>query len=244
MSTKTLEIIGDSLSIGQYATYEGLSSWAYYLGSGLKDFDYSISAYSGICLHDRECWGNPRGQTYQWHHTCDSSPRAREIYGSNPPKWDFRAHAAADLVIINLGANDDLNGVLREEFERSYIEHINEVHRIWPQAQIILMACLELSRGSVPSGTTYVQKPQLVQEIQNVYQYFQDLGHDYVHYFDTTGILQQNDIALESHLTDFGNVKIASHLMQWIKGRFGFGMETKGGEILHGTRYWNTESDY
>ena len=56
------EIIGDSLTAGQYSTYERLSSYAYGLGEGLGNVEYSITASPGICLHDTDCRGNPRGQ--------------------------------------------------------------------------------------------------------------------------------------------------------------------------------------
>lgn len=41
---RAIEIIGDSLSAGQYSTYEGLSSYAYGLGAGLGDTEYSVTA--------------------------------------------------------------------------------------------------------------------------------------------------------------------------------------------------------
>jgi hypothetical protein len=73
------------LSSGDYATYEGLSSWAYDFAAGLGNVEYSITvrslphmlptmltgkAYPGICLHDQNCWGNPRGQVSDGLHCC------------------------------------------------------------------------------------------------------------------------------------------------------------------------------
>ncbi|PKY05002.1 GDSL-like Lipase/Acylhydrolase-like protein [Aspergillus campestris IBT 28561] len=240
-ASKTVEVIGDSLSIGQYATYEGLSSWAYAVGAGLQDVEYSITAYSGICVHDRECWGNHHGQVYQWYRTCDSSPRARRIYGANPPRWDFGAHAAADLVIINLGANDDLNGVSSTDLVSSYITLIDGVHSVWPDAHIVIMS---LWGDFVQRGLTFVQAPQGVREITTVYQHYRDQGKGYVHFFETSGIFKHGDIAQDGHLNDMGNAKLASHLMQWISSQFGWTMDTDGAEILHGTQYWNTEGNY
>jgi len=95
--------IGDSLSAGQYATYEGISSYSWGLGEGFGDIEFSITAYPGICLHDARCYGNLRGQAYQWLQTSDTSGRAIEIWGDNPEPWDFAAHQPADIVVINLG---------------------------------------------------------------------------------------------------------------------------------------------
>lgn len=78
---RRIEVIGDSLASGMYTSYEGLSSWAYALGAGLGDTEYSITAYPGICAADQDCWGNPRGQSHQWFYTSDTSYRASVMYG-------------------------------------------------------------------------------------------------------------------------------------------------------------------
>lgn len=137
---RRIEVIGDSLSSGMYGTYEGLSSYAYGLAAGLGDTEYSVTAYPGICVTDQECWGNPRGQTYQWYRTSDTGGRATNIYGTNPPLWDFSKHPAADIVVINLGTNDNntANNVTNEDYYNSYVELVEGVHNVWPKAQIII----------------------------------------------------------------------------------------------------------
>lgn len=95
--------IGDSLSAGQYATYEGISSYSWGLAEGFGNVEFDITAYPGICLHDGRCYGNLRGQTYQWLHTSDTSGRAIEIWGNNPEPWKFGQHQKSDIVVINLG---------------------------------------------------------------------------------------------------------------------------------------------
>jgi hypothetical protein len=89
-----------------------------------------------------------------------------------------------------------------------------------------------------------------------------DTGTNFVHYFNTTGILQHNDMIFAAlpHPTDAGHVKVASHLMQYIKLTFGwdFGeavyawirsiltehLAATGPEVQHGTTYWNNEVGY
>lgn len=78
---RTMELIGDSLSAGQYATLEGISSYSWGLMEGFGNTEFSITAYPGICLHDSRCYDNMHGQTYQWLKTSDTSGRALEIYG-------------------------------------------------------------------------------------------------------------------------------------------------------------------
>lgn len=38
-----VEIIGDSISAGQFGSYEGISSWAYSFAAGLGNAEYSIT---------------------------------------------------------------------------------------------------------------------------------------------------------------------------------------------------------
>jgi hypothetical protein len=78
---RTIEFIGDSLSAGDFQTYEGMSSFAYGVGEGLGETEYYITAYPGICAADQNCWGNPRGQVHQWFYASDTSWRASAIWG-------------------------------------------------------------------------------------------------------------------------------------------------------------------
>jgi len=138
---RTIELIGDSLSAGQYATLEGLSSYSYGLAAGLGNTEYSLTAYPGICLFDKLCWGNPHGQLYQWFRTSDTSYRASQIWGDNPEWWDFSKQPAADIVLINLGTNDNnaANNVTTDGFVAQYKMLIEGIHTVWPDAQIILI---------------------------------------------------------------------------------------------------------
>jgi hypothetical protein len=66
----------------------------------------------------------------------------------------------------------------------------------------------------------------------------------FVHYFNTTGILQHNDIAPQWHPTDVGHVKVASSLIQYVRLVFGWVLYATGPEVFHETLYWNTEQGY
>ncbi|RAK96932.1 SGNH/GDSL hydrolase family protein [Aspergillus ibericus CBS 121593] len=239
---KTVEIIGDSFASGQYATYEGLSSWAYNFAAGLGDVEYSITAYPGICLTDEECYADKaRGMTYQWFYASDAGVRANATYGDHPEKWNFSSHQPADLVVIDLGTNDrrPQNNIPGSTFYDSYVELVNSVHKTYPNAQIVIMS---LWGNFTRSGDTYIQSPFYVSEIQRVSQHFQDDG--FVHYFGTKGILQHNDIDPQEHPTDVGHLKIASHLMQWTKLKLGWEFGATGPEVQHDTLYWNNQDSY
>lgn len=137
---RTIEILGDSLSAGQYATLEGLSSYTYGLSAGLGNTEYSLTAYPGICLFDKQCYGNLRGMFYQWFRTSDTSGRAIDIWGDEPEVWDFSKQQAADIVVINLGTNDNnsANNVTTAGYVAQYTMLVEGIHAVWPKAQIIL----------------------------------------------------------------------------------------------------------
>ncbi|KAE8369228.1 SGNH hydrolase-type esterase domain-containing protein [Aspergillus caelatus] len=219
---RTVEIIGDSLASGQYATYEGLASWGFNFAAGLGNAEYTIT-------------------TYQWSRASDVGDRANAAFGDKPESWNFTAHRVADLVIINLGTNDGRTGndIPGDDYYQSYVKMVENVHSVWPDAQIVLMS---LWGNFVKSGSTWVQKPFYESEVQNVYQHFEKDG--YVHYFDTKGILQHNDISPGGHPTDFGHLKIASHLMQWTKIKLGWEFGATGPEVQHDTTYWNNQESY
>lgn len=139
--SRTIEVIGDSLSAGQYATLEGISSYSYGLAAGLGNTEYSITAYPGICLFDKRCYGNLRGMFYQWFRTSDTSGRAIDIWGDEPEVWDFKQRPSADIVVINMGTNDSgpQNNVTTKGFVAQYTMLIQGIHAVWPDAQIILI---------------------------------------------------------------------------------------------------------
>ncbi|KAK0655824.1 Lipase, GDSL-like protein [Cercophora newfieldiana] len=264
---RRIEVIGDSLAAGMYTSYEGLSSWAYGVGAGLGNTDYSITAYPGICAADQDCWGNPRGQVHQWFYTSDTSWRATEAHGNNPEPWDFSKHPAADLVIINIGTNDQNshNNVSAPVYIDALTKIVQGVHGKYPKAQVVVMS---LWLGFSQTGNTYasVSSQGFVKEVQNMIRMFNSDKYlnnptvydgvtktssqtnkktkPFVHLFNTTGILQHNDIAPQWHPTDVGAIKVASHLLQFIKMTFGWELEATGPEVFHETLYWNDEPSY
>jgi hypothetical protein len=205
---KSIELIGDSLASGMYATYEAFSGFGYNIGAGFGDVEFSITAYPGICLHDANCWGNPRGQTYQWFQTSDTSYRASQIYGGSPEPWAFAAHPAADIVLINIGTNDNntANNVTNAEYLTSYLSFVHAVHDVYPKADIVIMS---LWNGFYQTGNTYKQAGAFTDEIYQVYEQYK--GEGWLHYFNSTGILQHNDISPQYHPTDVGHIKVGQH---------------------------------
>ncbi|KAK1973384.1 GDSL-like Lipase/Acylhydrolase [Colletotrichum cereale] len=248
---RRVEFVGDSLSAGMYATYEALAGFAYGVGAGLGDTEYSITAYPGICVADQECWGNARGQSHQWFYTSDTGGRAAEVWGDDPEPWDFSRNPPADLAVVNLGTNDAnaANGVSKAAYVEHYKRLIQGIHGKWPKAQVIVM---QMWQGFFQDGNTYGQNADLRDEVYGVYEYFNSEAYlaspttwdavtnttgracgraePFVHFFNTTGILQHNDIGGQWHPTDVGHIKVASHLIQYITLKLGWPLFATGPE--------------
>ncbi|KAH8199012.1 hypothetical protein TruAng_006841 [Truncatella angustata] len=225
----------------------------YGTGAGLGETEYSIIAYPGICISDQNCWGNPRGQVHQWFYASDTSWRATEIWGDNPEPWNFSAQQPPDVVVINLGTNDlnEHNNVTSTTYVDAYKKLIQGVHGKYPRAQVIVM---QLWVGFSQYGNSYAQNHGFDTELLNVVQYFNsdeylsapviwdgitnttttlttiDTTKPFVHFFNTTGILQHNDIGPQWHPTDVGAIKMASHLTQYIHLTFGWDLQANGPE--------------
>ncbi|GLI78736.1 hypothetical protein PoHVEF18_007057 [Penicillium ochrochloron] len=238
---KKVEVIGGSLASGQYGTYETLSSWAYLFVAGLGNVEHTITAYPGACLTDKACYGGDvHGMTWYWHQASDPGSRANAFYGNEPEKWDVNAEQPADLVLIQMGGNDHRhpNEVPGKDFYHAYVDMIDDIHSAWPHAVVLIIS----QWGSfVKKGMTHQPTQVYEEEAKKVHEHFKDRG--FVYYFDTTGILQYNDINPKNHPTDVGHIKLASHLLQWVRLVLRWNLEPLG-EVQHGTLYWNDQQDY
>ncbi len=156
-------------------------------------------------------------------------------------------------MVINIGTNDQNshNNVSAPVYADALTKLIQGVHGKWPNAQVIVMS---LWLGFYQSGNSYFPNaPQgFVNEIQSMVRMFNSPEYlrdpiiydgetkkssrrgkkskPFVHLFNTTGILQHNDIAPQWHPTDVGAIKVASHLQQFIKLTFGWELEATGPE--------------
>lgn len=91
------------------------------------------------------------------------------MYTSDPdniPNWNFTAHPAADITVINLGTNDHnpSNNITAQEFRTSYINLISSILSRWPSTQIIVIS---LWIGFTQTGSTYTESGGLDTELQD-----------------------------------------------------------------------------
>lgn len=90
---------------------------------------------------------------------------------ADPPKWDFSKQQPADVVVINIGTNDNntANNVTSAEFVPAYISLIEQIHATWPDAPIIVQS---LWSGWYQTGSTWQQAQGFYNEIQEVVKHF------------------------------------------------------------------------
>lgn len=238
---RKVEVIGGSIASGQYGSYETLSSWAYLFVAGLGNVEHTLTSYAGACLVDKQCYdGHAHGMTWYWHRASDPGSRSRQIYPEEPEIFDNSAEQPADLVLIQMGGNDfrHPNEIPGRNFYHAYVELIEDIHKTWPNAIVLIVSQWWVWRKE---GLNYNPSMAYEQEGRDVHEHFKDRG--FVYYFDTTGILQHNDINPKNHPTDVGHIKLASHLLQWTKLVLRWDLEPLG-EVQHGTLYWNDMQDY
>lgn len=62
----------------------------------------------------------------------------------NPEPWDFKKHPAADIVVINIGTNDQnaANNVSTATYIDALTKIIQGVHGKWPNAEVIVMVSI------------------------------------------------------------------------------------------------------
>jgi hypothetical protein len=76
----------------------------------------------------------------------------------------------------------------------------------------------------------YLNNPILWNGVTNTTTVKSTPSKPFVHHFNTSGIIQKNDYAPQWHPTDFGQLKLASHLMQYIKLKFDWDFYATGPE--------------
>jgi len=190
LSSKLIEFIGDSVTAGATTTRQALSAYGWLIGEQLHVRHTQI-AQSGICLTDKVRCGSPNsiGMITQFF-------KLQPPSYLNSPNWDFSRYQA-NVVIINLGTNDQKYGVSDATFQANYIKFLQKVRAEYSHAIIL---ALEGFKGLKAAPTLAAVRA------------VNAAGDRNVHYIDTTGWLIKSDFNDSAHPSDRGHAKVAQKL--------------------------------
>ncbi len=190
ISSKLIEFIGDSVTAGATTTKQALSAYGWLIGEQLR-VKHTQIAQSGICLTDMVHCGSPNhiGMITQFF-------KLQPPSYLNSPNWNFSRYQA-NVVVINLGTNDQKYGVSDATFQTNYIKFLQQVRAKYPHAIIL---ALEGFKGLKAAPTLAA-----VQAVNAT-------GDRSVHYINTTGWLVKSDFNDSAHPSDEGHAKVAQKL--------------------------------
>ena len=191
---KTIEFVGDSITVGQRSSRQALTAYGWLVGEKLKTGHTQI-AVGGACLHP----------------AADGCLAMREGFlrtglATNSPNWDFSRYRA-NAVVINLGTNDVGHSVTKAQFQASYVTLMRRAREKYPTAAIFAI------------GTF---RKRFLPETQAAVKTLNDGGDRNVFFVDTTGWIDEaTDTADNVHPNDQGHRKIADRLAPIIAAKIG-----------------------
>ncbi len=200
LSSKLIEFIGGSVTVGETDTKNALSDYAWLMAERLG-VEHTQIAQDGICLVDQVQCGapTPGGMSQQYF-------KSEPSYFKGSPDWDFSRYQAT-AVVINLGINDAAYHVSGPRFESTYITFLQHIRLTYPHALIFAMEPFNGSEAAL---------------IQAAVQAVKADGDHQVNYIDTTSWLQigtadystnqRNPRENNIHPSDSGQMKIANRL--------------------------------
>ncbi|MCX2951726.1 SGNH/GDSL hydrolase family protein [Lentzea sp. NEAU-D7] len=190
--SKTIEFVGDSITVGQLSSKQALTAYGWLTGEKLKAGHTQI-AVGGACLHP----------------AADGCLSMREGFlrtglALNAPAWNFGRYRA-NAVVINLGTNDVGHSVTKDEFRSSYVTLLRRAREKYPTAAIFALATF---------------RKRYVPETQAAVKALTDGGDRNVHFVDTLGWIDEaTDTTDNVHPNDQGHRKIADRLAPIVAAR-------------------------
>ena len=174
---RTIEFLGDSLTVGYMASKAGktASGWSTttedvtgtYCPQIAEAFD---AQYQVVAVSGRGIVRNNGGDAQTLF---PEIYRQLDYYNNPDVPWDFAVQP--DVLVINLGTNDEseANETLNpEEFRQGLYAFLKELRQYYPNAQLLY------TYGLVRTG--------LSEEIQAVITQLQNEGDDHIHYLQLT----------------------------------------------------------
>jgi lysophospholipase L1-like esterase len=198
-SSKLIEFVGDSVTAGATTARQALDAYGWLIGEQLK-VQHTQIAQPGICLTDKVHCGSPNhiGMITQFY-------KLQSPDHLNSPNWDFSRYQA-NVVVINLGTNDQKYGVSDATFQTNYVAFLKGIRVKYPKAVILALM-----------GFKGLKAAPTLAAVQAV----NAAGDHNVHFVDTTGWLVKADFHDSAHPTAAGHMKVAAKLAPIISSYLG-----------------------
>ncbi|KAG4091710.1 hypothetical protein H8356DRAFT_1707192 [Neocallimastix lanati (nom. inval.)] len=195
-----VQVIGDSLSAGQYCPNEALDAWAFLLGKAMN-VEVDVIAKPGACLTDVPIYDNAHGLEYSYFMT--NGPNAEQFGYDDDAEYDFSKRKAPELIIIYMGNNDSgkEDPIAPEDYFETLKKFITRIRGIYPNSKIIVTSAFD----SRPHWDT-------VQE--HIPEYFDDLYYIPTYEF---GLIEAPYVYPQNyHYTQLGNCLFLKNIIEKI----------------------------
>lgn len=191
-----IEFIGDSITAGTGPAKIPTVNYAWNTAVALG-CDHTQIAFSGIalttgfgCLRDKMGMDNQYFRLKNFNHLNDS------------PQADWNFSYVPDIIVINLGQNDQCGKEPLETFMDSMIKFVQKLRSHFPKIQIAILR---------PFGGPYADAIISAVNALNLG------GNKRVHYIDTTGWLDKDDYSDGIHPNGVGGLKVVGNLVSLLR---------------------------
>ena len=189
-----IEFIGDSITCGSPQPIEAAGNYSW-LTAEAMGCDHTQIAWPGRALTTGfGCQDDKAGLDVQYfQENC--------FYDRPKMPWDFSAYTP-EIVVINLGQNDQCGREPEADFLASYLSFVVNIRAKFPQARIVAMR---------PFSGSFAASIAKAVETLNA------RGDAAVHYVDTAGWLEPGDFYDGVHPNVAGHVKVADRLTRLLR---------------------------
>jgi lysophospholipase L1-like esterase len=191
VSPKTIEFVGDSITVGTTSSKNALTAYGWLTGEQLG-VEHTQIGYGGGCLVAAA-------------DGCVSvaAQFLKTGYPATSSNWDFSRYQA-NAVVINLGTNDKSHGVSTTDFQNGYVAFLKTVRAKYPNAVIFALETF---------SKRYAAQTQAAVSTRNA------AGDGRIFYVNTEGWLPSDGLSDSVHPNDKGHQAITARLAPIIAAR-------------------------
>ncbi|GJE89044.1 SGNH hydrolase-type esterase domain-containing protein [Phanerochaete sordida] len=210
-SKLVFQVIGDSLSAGQYLDQGVLQAWPVLTSEAFKA-ELRVNAQPGAALKDIPAWGNVHGVSFEYFRTEDTGFFYTADHNYTTP-WDFARDAPPPThVVIHIGANDASQNVTAADFEATYLAFVARLRTLYRAQPILVFTPWGWPAADGTVSYYYPGSYARIVEARHA------LGDRNVFLVNTTGWVSWTDVFPDNtHPTEAGHQKIAGLFGGWLK---------------------------